>query len=186
MGTGEPRHARGDFDADERSDGVSARPLRVLIVEDEVLVAMELAALVEELGHVVVGHALDSGEALQLMEFAEADLALVDLHLQDGPTGVMVGRKLVERCGAMVLFMTANQKRVPDDFAGAVGLLAKPYSLKGVEEALNYLRDCATGDCAPSAAPQCLTLAPDFRRRWKVDEAPAVRLLRRGPQAVAH
>lgn len=154
---------------------MSARPLRVLIIEDEVLVAMELAALVEDLGHVVVGHALDSTEAMQLIDFAEADLALVDIHLQDGPTGVTVARRLVERCGAMVLFMTANQKRVPDDFAGAVGLLAKPYSLNGVQEALNYLRDCAAGDCAPSAAPQSLTLAPDFRRRWNVDEAGPMR-----------
>lgn len=165
---------------------MSVRPLRVLIVEDEVLVAMELAALVEELGHKVVGHALDSREALQLMEFAEADIALVDIHLQDGPTGVLVGRKLVERCGAMVLFMTANQKRVPDDFAGAVGLLAKPYSLNGVQEALNYLRDCAAGDCAPCAAPQSLTLAPDFRRRWKVDEAPGPRRDVRPGRAAAH
>lgn len=159
---------------------MSARPLRVLIIEDEVLVAMELAALVEDLGHVVVGHALDSTEAMQLIDFTEADLALVDIHLQDGPTGVTVARRLVERCGAMVLFMTANQKRVPDDFAGAIGMLAKPYSLTGVQEALNYLHDCVAGDCAPSEAPRSLTLAPNFHRRWCVGEAGPTRREHRG------
>lgn len=154
---------------------MNARPLRILIVEDEVLVAMELAALVEELGHVVVGHALDSREAHAWMESFEADLALVDIHLQDGPTGVAVARRLVERCGAMVVFMTANQKRVPEDFAGAVGMLAKPYSLTGVQEALTYLSECSDGVCPPYAAPQSLILAPDFRRRWKVDEAGSAR-----------
>lgn len=165
---------------------MSARPLRVLIVEDEILVAMELAALVEDLGHVVVGHALESREAMTLAEAADADLALVDIHLQDGPTGVSVGRTLVERCGAMVLFMTANQKRVPDDFAGAVGLLAKPYSLTGVQEALSFLSDCLTGDCAAANAPQCLTLSPEFRAWRPVDPAAPGRPRAGGTPDLAH
>ena len=52
-------------------------PLRVLIVEDEALLAMELEALVEEAGHEVVGWAVSSREALALLDTTAADLAFV-------------------------------------------------------------------------------------------------------------
>lgn len=143
-----------------------ARPLRVLIVEDEVLVAMELAALVEDLGHAVVGQALDSREALRMADALRPDLALVDIHLQDGPTGVTVARRLCEACGSMVLFMTANQKRVPEDFAGAVGLVAKPYSGAGVQEAVSYVQRCLERGCDEGPPPASLTVSPRFAGRW--------------------
>ena len=53
---------------------MSVRPLRVLVVEDEVLVAAELAWLVEDLGHEVVGEAATSGEALRLAAETSPDL----------------------------------------------------------------------------------------------------------------
>ena len=95
--------------------------LRVLIVEDEVLVAAELAWLVEDLGHQVVGEAATSGEALRLAKETRPDLALVDVHLYDGPTGVEVARRISAESGATVLFMTANQKRVPAGNSQASG-----------------------------------------------------------------
>ncbi|HYF26390.1 MAG TPA: response regulator [Baekduia sp.] len=147
---------------------MSGRPLRVLIVEDEVLVAAELAWLVEELGHEVVGQAISSDEALSLAERHAPDLALVDIHLTDGPTGVEVARRVSEDCGAMVLFMTANQKRVPDDFAGAAGLIAKPYSDHGVREAVSFVQHCMEEGCAQRRPPISLTIAPPFAERWGV------------------
>jgi CheY-like chemotaxis protein len=138
------------------------RPLRVLVVEDEVLVAAELAMLVEEAGHQVVGEAIDSHEALALAAEHKPDLALVDIHLQDGPTGVAVARQIAHDSGAMVLFMTANQKRVPEDFAGAAGLIAKPYTNHGVREAITWLAACVDDGCVEHAPPHSLTVAPGF------------------------
>jgi CheY-like chemotaxis protein len=147
--------------------------LRVLVVEDEVLVAAELAMLVEEAGHRVVGEAIDSREALEMAAEHKPDLALVDIHLQDGPTGVAVARRIAEEAGAMVLFMTANQKRVPEDFAGAAGLIAKPYSNHGVREAITWLAGCVDGGCE-SAPPHSLTVAPAFMQRRLEREASPV------------
>ena len=65
-------------------------PLKVLIVEDEALLAMELESLVEEAGHSVVGWATSSAEAKAMVDSTEADIAFVDIHLTDGPTGVEV------------------------------------------------------------------------------------------------
>lgn len=112
--------------------------VRILIVEDEVLIALELESLLQDEGYEVVGIAATSGEALDLGAALQPSLAFVDIHLADGPTGVDVARRLAQQ-GVMVLFMTANAKRVPDDFAGAQGIIAKPYSERGVRQALAYV-----------------------------------------------
>jgi CheY-like chemotaxis protein len=113
--------------------------LRILIVEDEILIALELESLLQDLGHDVVGMAASSGEALSLGQELKPDLAFVDIHLADGPTGVDVARHLAAQHQVTVLFMTANTKRIPEDFAGAWGVIAKPYTERGVREALGYV-----------------------------------------------
>ena len=117
----------------------SGKPLRVLIVEDELLIALELECLLQDAGHDVVGIAACSAEALDLSAKLDPDLAFVDIHLADGPTGVEVSRRLAAEHDVTVLFMTANAKRIPEDFAGARGVIAKPYTERGVKEALAYV-----------------------------------------------
>ncbi len=117
----------------------SEKPLRILIVEDEILIALELESLLQDLGHDVVGVAASSKHALALGADLKPDLAFVDIHLADGPTGVEVARHLAGEHQVTVLFMTANAKRIPEDFAGAWGVIAKPYTERGVREALAYV-----------------------------------------------
>lgn len=114
------------------------KPLRILIVEDEFLIALELESLLQEAGHDVVGTAATSAEAISLAQTLSPDLAFVDIHLADGLTGVDVARALSDR-HVTVLFMTANAKRIPEDFAGARGVISKPYTERGVKEALAYV-----------------------------------------------
>lgn len=80
---------------------------RILIIEDEALVAMELRFVLEDLGHEVIGTAADAATARNLVAENEVDLALVDIHLSDGPTGIGLGRELGQDRGVSVLFMTA-------------------------------------------------------------------------------
>jgi CheY-like chemotaxis protein len=141
-------------------------PLNVLIVEDEVLLAVELSYLVRESGLREVGHAMCAAEAAELARALTPDLALVDVHLQDGPTGVDVARLIAEDCGGVVLFMTANVRRLPADFAGACGVIGKPYSDHAVKMALLYLTACLREGRAPGPAPLGLTLSPAFLDRW--------------------
>ncbi len=138
-----------------------SQPLRVLIVEDEALLALELEHALLDLGHSVVGTAASSREALRLMEGTSLDLALVDVHLLDGPTGVNVGRAIAQAGHAAVLFITANVKRLPDDFAGAVGVIGKPYTAHGITSAVSFIADALDGGGTPPP-PWSLTLAPSF------------------------
>jgi DNA-binding response OmpR family regulator len=139
----------------------------VLIVEDEVLLAVELEHVVEEAGHHVIGHAMEAAEALTMAGRHRPDLALVDVHLQDGPSGVEAARSLTSDCGAVVLFMTANKQRLPDDFAGACGVISKPYSEQGVRKALDFVSRCIRDGRADRATPPGLDLSPAFAERWR-------------------
>jgi two-component system, response regulator PdtaR len=141
--------------------------LRVLIVEDEALIAMQLEAFLQDEGHVVVGVAATSAEAKDMADATNADLALVDIHLIDGPTGVNVGEYVAKTLGVAVVFMTANAKRIPDDFVGAIGVVAKPYTTHGLSTALRFLVNAVRRPPPDLPGPTSLEIAPAFKERWR-------------------
>ena len=144
-----------------------ASPFRVFVVEDEALLLMQLEGFLEESGHVVVGSAMSSSEALRIGGQTGADLALVDVHLTDGPTGVEVGRYLVQALGMAVVFMTANPRRIPADFVGAIGVISKPYTTHGLSSALRFLIGAVHRPPPSMPEPASLQLAPAFKERWR-------------------
>ncbi|WP_310466947.1 response regulator [Sphingomonas sp.] len=109
---------------------------RILIVEDEIFVAMNLEAILEDLGYEPVGIAPDLGTAEEYIG-APIDLALVDLNLRDGLTGPEIGKRLGAN-GVTVLFITANPRLLGDGIAGAVGVLTKPTDENTVKAAVDY------------------------------------------------
>lgn len=111
---------------------------RILIIEDEALVAMELRFVLEDLGYEVAGTVADARTARRLVRETEIDLALVDIHLSDGPTGVELGRDLAQQAGVTVLYMTANPGMVRDGVAGTIGVLSKPTDERAVQSAVEY------------------------------------------------
>lgn len=141
-------------------------PLRVLIVEDEALIAMELEWIVEHAGHVVIGQAADSAAAVGLATERKPDLALVDIHLLDGATGVDAARRIAGEVGALVVFTTANPKRIPDDYGLACGVIGKPYSECAMTAAIHYIAGCLRDGEARGEAPRGLEISPGLRTRW--------------------
>ncbi len=111
---------------------------RILIIEDEAIVAMELRFVLEDLGYQVVGTAAEARTAREIVGEEDVDLALVDIHLSDGPTGVELGRELGQEKGVTVLFMTANPGMVRDGVVGTLGVLTKPTDERAVETAVEY------------------------------------------------
>ncbi|WP_420470922.1 response regulator [Brevundimonas sp. FT23042] len=130
---------------------------RILIIEDEALVAMELRFVLEDLGHDVIGTAADARSALNLVRENEVDLALVDIHLSDGATGVELGRILAQEMGVTVLFMTANPGMVRNGVAGTIGVLSKPAEERAVQKAVDYALRRRVGEPV-EAAPAELQL----------------------------
>jgi CheY-like chemotaxis protein len=123
---------------------------KVLVVEDEIFVAIEIESVLQELGHRPIGIAADSRRALELAK--EAELAFVDLNLVDGPTGIDVGKRLADS-GVTVLFMTANPAQLGDGVPGAIGVLPKPVNERELRSAVEFavaLRNRQEGVAPPS------------------------------------
>lgn len=131
--------------------------LRILIVEDEPMLAFQLEDELVGAGHEIVGHAMSSGEALRLADTEAPDLVLLDVQLADGHTGVATARALASN-PAMVLFLTASARSLPTDMAGALGVIDKPWSNRGLVDALAFLaKGHSTGVRPPP--PTALRLA---------------------------
>jgi DNA-binding response OmpR family regulator len=126
----------------------------ILIVEDEALVAMELRFVLEDLGYEVVGTAADARTARNVVRETEVDLALVDIHLSDGPTGVDLGRELGQQLGVTVLYMTANPGMVRQGVAGTIGVLSKPTDERAVQTAVDYALRRRKGEPVEYAPPE--------------------------------
>lgn len=143
------------------------KALDVLIVEDEMLLAMDIEAMVEDSGHRVLAEAACLKEVEALPDNANPQLAFVDLHLADDSDGLDVSHVIQRRWpDALIVFVTANVARIPPDFAGAHGVIAKPFSHSGVINAIKYLAD-GVFDPPPSIPrPASFTPSPNLQRRW--------------------
>ena len=137
-----------------RRQGETDMTCRLLIVEDEIFVAIEVETVLEEMGHRSVGIAADSRRAMELAPFA--DIALVDLNLTDGPTGIEVGRKLADR-GITVVYITANPSQLGNGVPGTLGVIAKPLDDRELRAAIRYVVAAHHRD-HPEAPPRRLRL----------------------------
>jgi len=80
---------------------------RVLIIEDEAIIALDLENLVNELGHRVVGIAATRDDAVRLAHQRRPELILTDIKLADGSSGVDAAMAIVEDLDVPVVFITA-------------------------------------------------------------------------------
>lgn len=132
--------------------------VRLLIVEDEALIGLDLATLLETAGYAVSGPAPDLAAAMRLAEEDRPDVAFVDLNLADGMTGPEVARRLRESFGVRSVFLTGNPEAVPGD-GRADGLMRKPFSEDSIVEAANWLSLLARGG-QPAARPKSVGSLP--------------------------
>jgi CheY-like chemotaxis protein len=84
----------------------------VLIIEDETFIALDLEALVEGLGHRVIGVARTHGEAIKLAQKKAPGLILADIQLADGSSGMDAVHELLGSFEVPVIFITAYPERL--------------------------------------------------------------------------
>ncbi len=99
--------------------------MKILIVEDEIFVAMHLEEAFEDLGCDVIGIAPDTETVLELGK-QEPHVAVVDLNLGDGFTGPRIARELANRYGPKVYYLTGNPREAGEPFEGLLGVKTKP------------------------------------------------------------
>jgi len=106
------------------------RAVRVLIVEDEPLIADFMSDVLGRTDMRVVGAAMTGAEAVRIAEREPPDIALVDIGLVGGMDGWAVARALREAHGTRPVFVTGDYSREIDAralAAGAPGCLHKPF-----------------------------------------------------------
>lgn len=113
---------------------------RVLIVEDEMLIALTTKLFLEQLGHEVVGRTNEGPNAVSLAHRTLPDLVLMDITLQGPETGISAARRILAGEGnSRVIFMTAHTDPATlssAKSAGAAGFLFKPFQIGDLQEAL--------------------------------------------------
>jgi CheY-like chemotaxis protein len=85
---------------------------RVLIIEDEPIIALDIQDLVERCGHVVVGVAASESEAVAVAAAEQPGLVLADIHLGAGGDGVSAVSRILEVVNCQVIFVTAHPERL--------------------------------------------------------------------------
>ena len=80
---------------------------RVLIIEDEPIIALDLTRLVRELGHDVVGAAATRSEAVIMAKATQPGLVLADIRLADGSNGIDAANEILSEIDVPVIFITA-------------------------------------------------------------------------------
>ncbi len=101
---------------------------RVLIIEDEPLIALDLQNLVEELGHTVVGVATTHREATKLAAAEKPELVLADIRLADGSSGIDAVKEILLSMDVPVIFITAFPERLlTGDRPEPTYLITKPF-----------------------------------------------------------
>ncbi len=84
----------------------------VLIIEDEAFIALDLEALVKDLGHQVIGVARTHAEAIKLAKAKTPGLILADIQLADGSSGLDAVHELLRSFEVPVIFITAYPERL--------------------------------------------------------------------------
>lgn len=102
------------------------RGLRLLVVEDEFLSAMELKRMIEDLGGYVVGPVARLVEAQKLVASERLDGAILDVKL-DGDTTLALATDLIARDIPVVFTTGYETNMLPDEFA-KTPRLSKPYN----------------------------------------------------------
>ena len=112
---------------------------RILVIEDEAMIALDLQYIVEEMGHTVTGTAATHNQAIALARTEKLDLILSDIQLGDGSSGIdAVDEILLGVDDIPVIFITAfpellltGERREP------AFVMTKPYSADQVKSALS-------------------------------------------------
>ena len=106
---------------------------RVLIIEDESIIALHIKSIVEDLGHDVAGIARTRGEAVAMAAQTSPELVLADISLADGSSGIDAVSEILALIDVPVIFITAFPERLlTGERPEPSYLISKPFSPEAV------------------------------------------------------
>lgn len=85
--------------------------MRILLVEDELLIADDMAEMLEEMGHEAVAICKSWVEVKEALTISKPDMALLDIRIQGDVDGIEVGKRLQEEHGIKGIFLTSHSDK---------------------------------------------------------------------------
>jgi len=111
---------------------------RVLVIEDEPIIAMDITSIVTELGHECTGVADTRDAAVEMARETPPDLILSDIQLADGSSGIDAVRDILSGMSVPVIFITAYpEKFLTGERPEPAFLITKPFKRRNVEAAVS-------------------------------------------------
>ena len=112
---------------------------RVMVIEDEAIIALDLQSIVAEMGHKITGVAATHSSAVDLFAKERPDLILSDIQLADGSSGIDAVNDILKTAGDIpVIFITAFPERLlTGERPEPAFVITKPYSEEQVRSAVS-------------------------------------------------
>ncbi|PYE86018.1 response regulator [Pseudoroseicyclus aestuarii] len=125
-----------DLARQEMEDSISGK---ILVIEDEAIIAMDLQSIVSDMGHAITGVARTRDDAVRLAGEEKPDLVLADIQLADNSSGIDAVRDILEKHGSLpVIFITAFPERLlTGERPEPAFLISKPYGEEQVRSAVS-------------------------------------------------
>lgn len=106
------------------------QPIKILIVEDNVIIADDMQSMLEEIGYEIVDNVIVYEQAVEVLKTEQVDLVLIDIILASDKTGIDLGKHIRENYDIPFIFVTSNSDRATVENAKTVkpnGYLVKPF-----------------------------------------------------------
>lgn len=147
---------------------------RVMIIEDEAIIALHIKSIVEDLGHDVAGIARTRNEASAMAASTRPDLVLADISLADGSSGIEAVKDILASMDVPVIFITAFPERLlTGERPEPTYLVTKPFNPETVTatigQALLFYREAASLADTPAARTLSDT-SPNPRKHYDTPE----------------
>jgi CheY-like chemotaxis protein len=145
-------------------------PLKIYIVEDEILIALDMEATLEDAGYPVLGIA-DSLEAVKKSSSVlEADVVLLDYNLSTNFTGKDVCRYLRNLVPhQIIVFISANSRLIELTDVDGDGVVDKPVTARLLMHTLKYIQEGIRRPPPSSLAPAAVQFTDKFKQRIMVN-----------------
>lgn len=112
---------------------------RILVVEDECIIALDLMSTLRQIGYGVTSHAISGEEAIEQAAKFQPNLALMDIRLKGNIDGIEAAQQIHARWGIPVIFLTAftdDDTMCRAQKVGMAGFLRKPFSAQQLQAAI--------------------------------------------------
>jgi CheY-like chemotaxis protein len=127
-----------DLVADALSEIENQTRAKVLIIEDEPIIAMDIETIVRDLGHDVTGVAVTRDEAVALAMETRPGLVLADIQLADDSSGIDAVKDILAEFEVPVIFITAFPERLlTGERPEPTFLITKPFQRSTVKAAIS-------------------------------------------------